>query len=112
MNDDDAREYRVRLAQFLRSKSFDWIVNQVQAVISAGKQFDKEIELSSFGEVDEEEISVEGEYLHPKRGRRTKRSSTLTASLSPPDRTCCPEFVIFPIVDVNLGSQRLSPPER
>jgi hypothetical protein len=44
MNDEDAREYRVRIAQMLRSNGYSWVVDEVQGAVAAGKLFEKEID--------------------------------------------------------------------
>jgi hypothetical protein len=79
MNDEEAREYRISIANALRSDGFDWVVNEVQSVITAGQLIDKEVEEITLPRTSFDASDADESELRRSR-RRATRSSTIPFS--------------------------------
>jgi|SRR5689334_20278114 len=75
MTDEDARQYRGRIAQLLRSAGFGWLLDEVQAEIAAGKPVEKTILEDPLPRMDIEDLDLT--LPRSRRKRRQRRTSTV-----------------------------------
>jgi hypothetical protein len=78
MDNAEAREYLARIAHALRSHGFNWVVDEVRAVIAAGKIIEKEIVEAHIPHASLDALELE----EPDSGRKRKARRTSSIAFS------------------------------